>query len=214
MPHSEASSETAIALRTSQMAASMPQAPREEVVELVAEDEGRLVRDLGLHGDDSGQALTHQRLGHPGEGVTAAGAGSLAGVEHRQLHVAGVVQQGAEAVSRRPGAPCRPRARGRARPPGRLVEAAVPDEVEDVERRRAGPAAARSASPRSSTTSSSRPLLTRSPVVALSSSFSRSTASSGTSVGLEIMTSTRSGGTPGRRRHAPARRGPDDRRLL
>jgi hypothetical protein len=100
----------------------------------VAEDERGPVADLGLHGDDSRQALPHEGLTDAGEGVTSGGAGALAGVENGELHVARVVEQGAEPGTRDAMRRAVVALENEHALVELAVEAAVADEVEDVER--------------------------------------------------------------------------------
>ena len=104
----------------------------EEPVELVAEDEGGPVGDLRLHGHHGRQPLSDERLPHAGEGVASGGAGTLAGVEHRQLHVASVVQQRPEPVARDAVAAAVVLLEDEHALLRIVVETAVADEVEDV----------------------------------------------------------------------------------
>ena len=133
VPHSEASSETAIALRTSQIAASMPESAGQEVVELVAEDERGPVGDLGLHRDDRRQALAHEGLADAGERVASGRPRALARVEDGELHGPGVVEQRPEPRARDPVRRAVVALEDEDALLRLLVEAAVADEVEDVE---------------------------------------------------------------------------------
>jgi hypothetical protein len=102
-------------------------------VELFGEGLGCVIADLKLHGDDGGQALLTQALGDAGEGVLIGLAGAFAGVEDGESEAVVIAENGAEKLA----------AHRVGHAPGvyelenavtcGLVEAAVTDEVKDVE---------------------------------------------------------------------------------
>ena len=123
-----------MALRTSTRVGLDAETLAEEPVELVAEVERRAVGDLGLHRHDGGQALADEGLAHPGKGVAAARACTLTGIEDGELESARVMQQGSETGARdEVGAGVVLTLEGENAFLRDLVEAAVADEMEDVE---------------------------------------------------------------------------------
>ena len=88
----------------------------------------------------AGRPWRTRGLRHPGEGVAAGGAGTLAGVEDGELQGAGVMQQGAETgAGDEVGGAVAFALEDEDAFLGGVVEAAVADEVEDVEVLEQGP---------------------------------------------------------------------------
>lgn len=65
----------------------------------MGEDQSGTIRDLCLHGDHGGQALSDECLSDTGEAIMARAASALAGVEDGELQELCVMQQRRELTS-------------------------------------------------------------------------------------------------------------------